>query len=89
MIEDNEMPAKLDDCETPIVELSDRELDQIQAGAGFSPEEQVEAKRIIEEAAEHHGVNLSSVIVQAAIGTTIAFGATAAGQALGRKVNHG
>lgn len=89
MFEDNEIPAKIDDRETSMVELSARELEQIQGGVGFTPEEHEEAKRIIAEAAKHHGVSLRSVFVQAAIGTTIAFGATEAGRAAGRKVKNG
>ena len=89
MIKDNEIPAKLDDCETPVVELGDRELEQIQGGVGFTPEEREEAKKIIDAAAEHHGVNLRSVLIQTAIGTVIGFGANAAGRAVGNKVNNG
>lgn len=88
-LDDNEAPVKLDDSETIAAELSYEELKLTQGGASFSSEERAEVKGILDDAAQHHGVNLSAMFIQGAWGTAVSFGAYAAGQAAGNKVKHG
>ena len=80
--DDNEMSARLNDSEALPAQLSNDELELIQGGAApFNPEETEQVKGIINNASQHHGVNRTATVVQAAWGTVLSFGAYAAGEA--------